>query len=491
MAVTKIIRVKDNVKGCINYVTNKDKTDEGTLVSYSGCHEGSADYVFKLALDANRRKIQDEHCIKAYHLIQSFAPSDEVGEEEAHKIGMELVDRLFGGKYAFVCGTHTDRGHLHNHIVVCAANMDMSGSKINDCLALLHKLQMTSDNLCREHGLSVIDKKKGRGKHYKEWLEDIKNPNGSKKSQLKNLIDEQIKLSKDFDDFISHMKDAGAEIAYGNSKKYGRVTKYRLPNATEKDRWNRGYNLGQGYSDDMIAKRIARRLQILEERETLRLERAEKRKAEKAAMTKADKAIDRTKLKINHMIDTSDTEISSSNIKLQQWKNIQDARLAEKLKSDLHVKYGIDYTQIKAKIKELEAENNRKSADITSNNKSMVNFRAFIENSKIYMDTYKYSQNYEKSKNQERYYQEHDSELNAYAHAIEMLNRTNMDLSLLRDKTTGQNFIKGMQEKLQKLEEINSIHEQDIKNNQKEISELRKIQKELDIYHNRNNDTIS
>jgi hypothetical protein len=191
------------------------------------------------------------------------------------------------------------------------------------------------------------------------------------------------------------------------------------------------------------------------------------------------------------MIDTSDTEIYSSNIKLQQWKNIQDARLAEKLKSELRAKYGIDYTQIKAKIKELEAENNRKSADITSNNKSMVNFRAFIENSKIYMDTYKYSQNYEKSKNQERYYQEHDSELNAYAHAIEMLNRTNMDLSLLRDKTTGQNFIKGMQEKLQKLEEINSIHEQDIKNNQKEISELRKIQKELDIYHNRNNDTIS
>ena len=140
MAVTKIIRVKDNVKGCINYVTNKDKTDEGTLVSYYGCHEGSADYIFKLALDANRRKIEDEHCIKAYHLIQSFAPSDEVGEEEAHKIGMELVDRLFGGKYAFVCGTHTDRGHLHNHIVVCAANMDMSGSKINDCLALLHKL---------------------------------------------------------------------------------------------------------------------------------------------------------------------------------------------------------------------------------------------------------------------------------------------------------------------------------------------------------------
>ena len=191
------------------------------------------------------------------------------------------------------------------------------------------------------------------------------------------------------------------------------------------------------------------------------------------------------------MIDTSNTDVSSSNIKLQQWKNIQDARLAEKLKSELRAKYGIDYTQIKAKIKELEAENNRKSADITGNNKSITNFRSFIENCKIYMDTYKTSQNYEKSKNQERYYREHDSELNAYAHALEMLNRTKMDLNLLKDKSTGQNFIKGMQEELRKLEEINSIHEQDIKKNQKEIAELRKIQKDLDIYHNRSNDTLS
>lgn len=491
MAVTKIIRVKDNVKGCIKYVTNKDKTDDGTLVSYSGCHENSADYVFKLALDANHKNIEAEHFIKAYHIIQSFAPTDEVGEAQAHEIGMELVKRMFGGKYAFICGTHTDRGHLHNHIVVCAANMDMTGGKIDICNALQHKLQRTSDDLCRENGLSVIDKKKGRGKHYKEWLEDMQNPNGSKKTQLRKLIDEQIKLSKDFDDFIAHMKEAGAGISYGNSKKYGRVTKYRLPNATEKDRWNRGYNLGDGYSDEMIAKRIARRLQILEERETLRLEREEKRKAEKAAMTKADKEINRTKLKINHMIDTSGTDISSSNIKLQQWKNLQDARFAEKLKSELREKHGIDYTDIKAKINSLEAENNRKTSDIARNNKTISNMRLFIENSKIYMETYKTSQNYEKSKNQERYYQEHDSVLNAYAHAVEMLKRAGMKLSILEDKKKGQGFIKDMQEELKKLEELNSIHEQDIKNNQKEIAELRRIQKELDIYHGRSNDTIS
>ena len=491
MAVTKIIKVKANVKGCIRYVTNKDKTDEGVLVSYSGCQENNADYNFKLALTFNRRKADTTESVKAYHLIQSFSPDDELGESEAHKIGLELVDRLFGDKYAFVCGTHTDRGHLHNHIVICAATRDMTGSKINDNLTLLHKMQRTSDDLCREHGLSVIDKKKGRGKSYKEWLEDIGNPKGSKKTQLRRLIDEQIKLSKDFNDFLKHMKDAGAGISFGTSKKYGKVTKYRLPNATEKDRWNRGYNLGQGYSDEMITKRIARRLQVLEEREALRQERSEKRKAEKAAMTKADKAIDRTKLKISHMTTASGSELSSSNINLQKWRNLQDARLAEQLKSDLRAKYGIDYTQIKAKIKSLEAENNRKSADITSNKAGITNMRTFIENCQIYMSTYKYSQNYEKSKDQERYYREHDSALNSYAHAVEMLNRTKLDKTILEDKEKGKNFIKDMQEKLANLEEINSIHEQDIKNNQKDIANLSRIQKELDIYHGRNNDTIS
>jgi hypothetical protein len=100
------------------------------------------------------------------------------------------------------------------------------------------------------------------------------------------------------------MKEAGAGIDFGNSKKYGRVTKYRLPEASEKDRWHRGYSLGQGYSDDVIRKRIANRIRNEEVREAKRLERAKKRKAEKAAMSKAEKAIDRTKLKITKMIDT-------------------------------------------------------------------------------------------------------------------------------------------------------------------------------------------
>ena len=88
----------------------------------------------------------------------------------------------------------------------------MTGRKINDNLSLLHKLQRCSDELCQEHGLSVIKKQKEKGKNYREWYEDLNSPNGSKKTQLRKLIDSIIKTSSNFDDFIDQMKTAGAGV---------------------------------------------------------------------------------------------------------------------------------------------------------------------------------------------------------------------------------------------------------------------------------------
>ena len=58
---------------------------------------------------------------QAFHLIQSFAKG-EVSHEEAHRIGIELADRLLQGKFSYIVATHTDRGHPHNHIIFCAAD---------------------------------------------------------------------------------------------------------------------------------------------------------------------------------------------------------------------------------------------------------------------------------------------------------------------------------------------------------------------------------
>lgn len=162
MAITKIIKIRTNVRACILYITNPDKTDEKLLVDSLGCLPESADSIFRITEKASKRNWEksSKH-IRAYHMIQSFSPDDKITPDEAQKIGQELMRRLLGNRYAYVMSTHIDKGHIHNHFVICPNSRDMTGEKLYDNPALLHKLQRTSDQLCRDHGLSVIDRRKG------------------------------------------------------------------------------------------------------------------------------------------------------------------------------------------------------------------------------------------------------------------------------------------------------------------------------------------
>ncbi|MCM1235767.1 MAG: relaxase/mobilization nuclease domain-containing protein, partial [Ruminococcus flavefaciens] len=129
MAITKIIPVKVNPKACVDYVINKDKTNEQTLVSCHGCSEHTADTFFKIANAKNTNQRDDQKQNLAYHFIQSFPPDEMITPEQAHEVGQKYIEELLGGKYAFVMSTHVDKGHVHNHFVVCAAELNMSGKK--------------------------------------------------------------------------------------------------------------------------------------------------------------------------------------------------------------------------------------------------------------------------------------------------------------------------------------------------------------------------
>lgn len=278
MATTKIIKVKVNPKAAITYITNPEKTDGKSLVSFEGCTEENAAVMFDLALRGKRKQRKDS--VLAYHFIQSFSPEDDLTPEKAHEIGEQLMEQLFHGKYSFVCATHEDKKHLHNHFVVCAAERGMTGRKLNDDLSLLHKIQRINDKLCRENGLSVVTKKRGRGKKHNECQMEQENPGSTQKERLKKMIDEAVAVSTDFDDYIECLKNQDIEISYGSSKKYGTVTKYKLPDA---DRCHRGYKLGSDYSDSAIRKRIEIRLRS----EASKAYRAEQKKISRAAMTTA------------------------------------------------------------------------------------------------------------------------------------------------------------------------------------------------------------
>ena len=281
MAITKIIKVKANPKACIKYVTNPNKTNDKLLVSCVGCTEQNAPGIFNLALMGNGQKALDEQVVKAYHFIQSFATNDEVTPEEAHQIGMDFMKRTFDDKYAFVCSTHVDKGHIHNHFVMCAAARDMSGRKLDDNLSLLHKIRNTNDAICKEHGLSIIDKEKGKSKSYKEWLADKQNPTGSNKIKLRKLIDKTIIEATDFDDFLKKISNQGIELSSGTSKKYGTVTKYKFP---DEKHFHRGYSLGTFYGDESIKKRIDRHIAFLKSQEEKKEKRKEQARIKRESM---------------------------------------------------------------------------------------------------------------------------------------------------------------------------------------------------------------
>lgn len=135
---------------------------------------------------------------KAFHLIQAFQPG-EVSYEEAHGIGKELADKLLEGKYSYILTTHIDKGHVHNHIIFCAAdNIDFK--HYHDCKKSYWHIRTLSDRLCQEHGLSVIATSQRRSIKYNEWLTS-KNENGWK-NQIRKDINQLIKIASSYEEFL-------------------------------------------------------------------------------------------------------------------------------------------------------------------------------------------------------------------------------------------------------------------------------------------------
>ena len=204
MAVTKIHAITATVDKAVAYICNPDKTDESIYISSYACAPETAAIDFKYTLDHCRENSPN----KAYHLIQAFAPG-EVSFEEAHQIGKELADKVLEGKYSYVVTTHIDKGHVHNHIIFCAAD-NIEHDKYHDCKQTYYRIRKLSDELCSEHNLSVIIPGGERGKKYNEWQADRNS--SAWKTQIRKDINAAIKSSSTYEEFLLLMRAKGYEI---------------------------------------------------------------------------------------------------------------------------------------------------------------------------------------------------------------------------------------------------------------------------------------
>ncbi|CAM2078021.1 MAG: Relaxase/Mobilisation nuclease domain [uncultured Clostridium sp.] len=247
MAVTKIIDIKTNLKKSLDYIMNEDKTDGKLLVTGGNCVPEVAYLEFKMT-EKMCKELNGDYSKNgsnlAHHVIQSFDKNDKITPEEAHRIGMELAEKLIGRKHEYVIATHIDKGHIHNHIIFNAYSYE-SYKKFRRTKYTFKDIRAISDEICKENGLSIVENPKGKGKHYKEWLEAKKGT--SWKAYIKDTIDELIDKVKSFDELKVEMINRGFEI------KEGKHISFKAPN---QQRACRGKTIGEEYTKEAIEIRI-------------------------------------------------------------------------------------------------------------------------------------------------------------------------------------------------------------------------------------------
>ena len=248
VAATRLIALHKNkgksVAACLksrtDYAQNPDKTEQGQLVSSYKCSPLTVDEEFMLSkrqyeLVTGRRQKSD---VIAYQIRQSFKPG-EVTAEEANKVGYELAMRFTKGKYAFLVATHTDREHIHNHIIYNSTALDCS-RKFRDFLLSGLAVQRLSDLICLEHSLSVIEIKPYRERQKRI----VYPPKESNRDRLCGIIDTILaEKPGDYEAFLQKLEQQGYEVKRG---------KHTAVRGKGQKRFIRFRTLGTGYSEDEI-----------------------------------------------------------------------------------------------------------------------------------------------------------------------------------------------------------------------------------------------
>ncbi len=376
MAVTKNHAINATLKKALDYICNPAKTDGALLIHSYGCSPETADMEFEWT----RQKASEPGPHLARHLIQSFAPG-ETTPEQAHEIGKQLADEVLGGRFEYVLTTHTDRNHIHNHIIFCDVSfVDYRHSHVNR--RWNNRTRRISDRLCEEHGLSVIPPNENKGKSYKEY--SAARQGTSWKAQLKADIDKAISRSTDFEDFLLRMEIADYEVKRG---------KYISFRAKGKERFTRGKTLGPRYTEEAIRDRIERRT---------RAPRKENRR-------------------INLLIDIQNNIKAQESKGYEHWAKLYNLKQASKTLNFLTEHNISTYEELEQSARKIHASFTAVSEQIKGTEKSMSDTALLMKHTAIYDELKPVYTKYQRAKNKPAFAEKHRRELTLFEAAAKKL----------------------------------------------------------------------
>ena len=213
MAVTKILARKGPLDAGVDYILNKEKTEEQVLTVHLNCDPGrEIRQMLETKQAAGVHGKMDG--VQYYHVIQSFKPG-EVTPELALEIATEFAREHLDG-YETVIAVHVDREHIHAHLVFNSVNADTGQKYHSNAQSYYSQIRATSDRLCREHGLSVImQAESAKAVSYIEWLRQSKGQ-PTFRSMLEADLRTAIEDANDLGHFFMLMEHMGWEINHGN-----------------------------------------------------------------------------------------------------------------------------------------------------------------------------------------------------------------------------------------------------------------------------------
>ena len=392
MAYTEIHAIKATVNKAIDYICNPEKTADRFLISSFACAPETAAIDFEYTLDHCRENSPNQ----AYHLIQSFFPG-EVSYEEAHRIGVELADKVLEGKYAYVVTTHIDKEHCHNHIIFCAAD-HIHYDKYHDCKKTYYRIRNLSDELCREHQLSVIEPGEKRGQKHIEW--QAEKLNSSWKSEIRKDINSAISASSTYEEFLQILTAKGYEIKGGSLE--ANAAKYISFRPLSRERFVRGSvkSLGREYTKERIKERI-----------DSGLERNFKIKPKERVS--------------KDLIDVNQEKFSSSP-GLKRWASVENLK---NIAESYHAAGSI--MELEQKLAEVSTETAAVKSRLLQIEKRVKQLQEILKYANQYQSTLSIYQSYKKAKSSDTYFQKHESKIILHGGAKRMLEQAGVNVKTM------------------------------------------------------------
>ena len=212
MAITKILNIQESdgrnpashLKNALEYIQNPDKTEECVLV---GCINCLPDTAFE-QMEETKNIFHKTGKRQGYHVIISFSPEEKVTAEQAMYVLEYFAKDVLGNDYEAVYAVHTDREHMHGHLIWNSVSMT-TGKKYNSPKGnWKNHLQPITNKYCDELGLSIMPAE------YSRNPKNISRDKWEKEMSMKDIILRDAKMCAYAAGNVEHFKYLMKRLGY-------------------------------------------------------------------------------------------------------------------------------------------------------------------------------------------------------------------------------------------------------------------------------------